>query len=284
MTGSKQADSFLIQILLLFILLNLNQQLNNSKNMHTQNKISVVIITGNEENNIKDCLQSVKWAAEIIVVDSESTDATVKIAKEFTDKVIIHKWEGYAKQKSFAISMANNEWILSLDSDERVTMELAEEILNYDLQNSKYDAFKIRRENYFIGKKISYCGWEKDFQLRLFRKSKTKLNNKLVHEGFIVDGQIGTLKNVIQHYSYKNFNDGFLKINEYSSLEAQEKRERKVSSFRTILIPLLGFYQYYIARKGFKDGKHGLMISLMHAMTKLQVQMKIWEIQQKKQE
>lgn len=250
--------------------------------MHVQNKISAVIITGNEENNIKDCLKSAQWADEIIVVDSESTDATVKIAKEFTDKVFIHKWEGYAKQKSFAISKANNEWILSLDADERVTKSLANEIENYDLQNSKYDAFKIRRENYFIGKKISYCGWGKDFQLRLFRKSKTKLNNKLVHEGFIVDGQIGALKNVVQHYSYKNFNDGFLKINEYSSLEALEKYKRKkVSTLRILFYPVLAFLQHYFIRKGIKDGKHGLMVSLMHAVTKLQVQMKIWEIQYK---
>jgi len=250
--------------------------------MHTQNKISVVIITGNEENNIKDCLESVKWADEIIVIDSESTDNTVNIARKFTNNIYIHKWQGYSAQKTLALGYSTNDWILSLDADERVTKSLADEIENYDLQNSKYDAFKMRRENYFIGKKIDYCGWGNDFQLRLFRKSKTKLNNKLVHEGFIVDGQIGILKNVILHYSYKNFSDGFLKINEYSSLEAQEKRERKASSLRTIIIPLVGFFQHYIARKGFKDGKHGLMISLMHAMTKLQVQMKIWEIQQKK--
>lgn len=282
MSGCNQTDSFLIQILLLFILLNLCLQLNKSENMHTQNKISVIIITGNEENNIKDCLESVKWADEIIVVDSESTDNTVNIAREFTNKVYVHKWLGYSAQKTLALEYSTNEWILSLDADERVTKSLANEIETFDLQNSSFDAFKIRRENYFIGKKITYCGWGKDFQLRLFRKSKTKLNKKLVHEGFIVDGQVGSLKNVIEHYSYTNFSDGFLKINEYSSLEAQEKRERKVSSFRTILIPVLGFYQYYFARRGFKDGKHGLMISLMHAMTKLQVQMKIWEIQQKK--
>ena len=99
--------------------------------MHTQNKISAVIITGNEENNIKDCLKSVQWADEIIVVDSESTDQTVQIAKEFTDKVFIKKWQGYSAQKSYAISLAKNEWILSLDADERVTEKLANEILDY---------------------------------------------------------------------------------------------------------------------------------------------------------
>jgi len=247
--------------------------------MNTQNKISVVIITGNEENNIKDCLKSVQWADEIIVVDSESADSTVQIAKEFTDKVIIHKWEGYAKQKSYAISLAVNEWVLSLDADERVTKELAEEILYYDLFKTNYVAFKIHRENYFIGMKINNCGWGNDYQLRLFRKSKTRLNERLVHEGFIVDGKVTLLNNSILHYSYNNLKDGFDKINIYSSLEAEEKHSRKkVSTLSIVLYPILAFLQHYFLRKGIGDGKHGLMISLMHAVTKLQVQMKIWEI------
>ena len=251
--------------------------------MHTQNKISVVIITGNEENNIRDCLKSVLWADEIIVVDSESTDDTVNIAKEFTNKVYIHEWQGYSAQKTLAIGYAQNDWILSLDADERVTKNIADEILNYDFKNSIYDAFKMRRENYFLGKKINYCGWGDDYQLRLFRKSKTKLNTRLVHEGFIVDGQVSQLKNSILHYSYINLKDGLKKINEYSTLEAEEKHARKkISTFRVILYPVVAFLQHYFVRKGIKDGKHGLMISMMHAITKLQVQMKIWEIQNQK--
>lgn len=251
--------------------------------MHTQNKISAVIITGNEENNIKDCLNSVRWADEIIIVDSESRDRTVQIAKEFTDKVFIQKWQGYASQKSYAISLANNEWILSLDADERVSEALADEILHCDLEISKFNAFRIKRENYFIEKKINYCGWGNDYQLRLFRKSKTKLNERLVHEGFIVDGEVSKLNNAIIHYSYTNLKDGISKINEYSTLEALEKSARKkVSTLTIIFYPCIAFLQHYFIRKGIKDGKHGLMISLMHAITKLQVQMKIWEIQNKK--
>lgn len=251
--------------------------------MHTQNKISVVIITGNEENNIKDCLQSVTWANEIIVVDSESSDNTVKIARDFTDKIFIQKWLGYAKQKSYAISLASNEWILSLDADERVTKQLADEILNYNFEEAGFSGFKVKRENYFIDKKINECGWGNDYQLRLFRKSKTKLSDRLVHEGFIVDGKISNLKSSILHYSYRNLKDGFEKINVYSSLEAEEKHGRKrVTTFRIVFLPVVAFLQHYFIRKGIKDGKHGLMISLMHAITKLLVQMKIWEINQKK--
>lgn len=248
-----------------------------------QNKISVIIITGNEEKNIRDCLYSVKWADEIIVVDSESSDKTVEIAKEFTAKVFVHKWEGYAAQKAYALNLALNEWVLSIDADERVTNELAEELLNMNLNNVSIDAFKIHRENYFLGKKIKHCGWGNDYQLRLFRKSKTRLTDRLVHEGFVVEGNVSILKNSMLHYSYETLKEGFAKINEYSSLEANEKYKRKkVSGITIFLYPLVGFIQHFVFRKGFLDGTHGLLISLMHAMTKLQVQMKMWELQKRK--
>jgi glycosyltransferase involved in cell wall biosynthesis len=245
--------------------------------MKNKNKISVTIITGNEATNIRKCLESVKWADEIIVVDSESKDNTSEIAKEFTDKVIVRKWEGYAAQKKYAMNLASNEWVLSLDADERVTTELAEEIMTTNLYN--FDGYRIKRENYFIGKKITGCGWGNDYQIRLFRKQMTKLSDRLVHEGFIVDGSLGTLNNVITHYSYQNLKDGFHKINEYSTLEANEKAEKKkITGLRVVFYPVWAFLQHYFIRKGFRDGKHGLMVSLMHAMTKLQVYMKIWEI------
>lgn len=247
------------------------------------NRISVFIITKNESKNIRDCLNSVKWADEIIVVDSESKDNTVEIAKKFTDKVFIHKWEGYAAQKSYTLSLARNEWVLSIDADERITPELSREILTMNLDNLNVSGYKIHRENYFLGKKIKHCGWGNDYQLRLFRKSKTRLTDRLVHEGFVVDGNISTLKNSMTHYSYENLKEGFAKINEYTSLEANEKYKRKnVSGFSTLIYPIIGFIQHYFFRKGFLDGTRGLLISLMHAMTKLQVQMKMWELQRRK--
>ncbi|MGQ9644105.1 MAG: glycosyltransferase family 2 protein, partial [Ignavibacterium sp.] len=137
------------------------------------NKISVIIITKNEVRNIGDCLESVKWADEIIVVDSGSEDETISIAKRFTDKVLINEWKSFAHQKSFAMNQAVNEWILSIDADERVSDKLKEEILNSEL--NQFDGYRIKRENYFLGKLIRGCGWGNDYQLRLFRKSKTKL-------------------------------------------------------------------------------------------------------------
>jgi glycosyltransferase involved in cell wall biosynthesis len=248
--------------------------------MHTQNKISVVIITGNEENNIKDCLKSAQWADEIIVVDSESTDATIKFAKEFTDKVFVNNWQGYSVQKTYALTLAKNDWILSLDADERVSENLAREILGTNLGN--FNGYYIKRDNYFLGKLIRGSGWGNDMQLRLFKKSETKLSERMVHEKFIVNGTISKLKNSFSHYSYNNLTDAFSKINKYSALEATEKARKKSVNFFTILLsPPFYFLHHFIIRKGFLDGIYGIIISYLHMMTKLQVQLKIWEIKKR---
>jgi glycosyltransferase involved in cell wall biosynthesis len=245
--------------------------------MHTQNKISAVIITGNEENNIKDCLKSVQWADEIIVIDSESTDTTVKIAKEFTDKVFIHQWQGYSAQKTYALTLAKNEWILSLDADERVSEELAKEILNSDL--AQHNGYFLKRDNFFLGKLIRGCGWGNDMQLRLFKKSEAKLSDRMVHEKFLVNGSISELKYSFSHYSYSNLKDAFIKINNYSTLEATEKVDKKTVNLFTLLVSSpINFFHHLIIRRGFLDGMCGVLISYMHMITKLQVQLKILEI------
>jgi glycosyltransferase involved in cell wall biosynthesis len=241
------------------------------------NKISVIIITKNESQNIKYCLESVIWADEIIVVDSGSNDNTVDIAKKYTYKVIYNEWKGYANQKLFALQQANNEWVLSLDADERVTESLKNEILKLDENNA--DGYFIKRDNYFLGRLIRGCGWGNDYQLRLFRKSRTSLTNRLVHEGFVVDGVKKKLQNPIKHYSYRNFKEAFDKINYYSTLEAIEKQNKKnVNTFTLLLTPVIAFLQPFILRKGYIDGIYGAMVSLLNAYTKLQVQMKIWEL------
>jgi len=144
--------------------------------------ISAVIITRNEELNITDCLKSISWVDEIILVDAESTDKTVELAKYFTSKVFIHRWEGFAKQKEFAVSQASNEWILNVDADERISPFLKEEITS--LIDKDIDGYYLRRENYFLKKHIKSCGWDNDYQLRLMRKSKTlckSLKKDIVH-------------------------------------------------------------------------------------------------------
>lgn len=246
-------------------------------------KISAIIITCNEENNILDCLESVKWCDEIIVVDSGSKDKTVEIAEKFTGKIFIKKWEGFAEQKSFALEQASNEWVVSIDADERVSDKLKNEIEKLLEAESRFDGYKIPRENYFLNKAIKTCGWYPDYQLRLFRKSKTKLTGRKVHEGFIVEGKVGKLNNVLFHYTHQRISETISKINNYSTLEAEEKFDKKRAKPSQILThPIAAFLNHFISRKGYRDGVHGLMISLIHAMTNMLTYMKLWEMQNSK--
>jgi glycosyltransferase involved in cell wall biosynthesis len=246
------------------------------------NKISVIVITKNEEKNISECLKSIEWADELIVVDSESTDRTVEIAKQFTDKVFIRKWEGYVLQKKYALSLAKNEWVLSLDADERITPQLKDEILN--LSSSNFSGFKIKRKNFLIKKEITSCGWEKDYQLRLLKKDKASFSDRLVHEKFIVEGDVSTLKNPMLHYTFSSFNDYLNKINNYTSLKAQElfKKKKRIGGWTIFSHTISAFFAFFIFRKGFKDGVYGLIISLLHSVSTMMNYIKLWELQNKK--
>lgn len=243
-------------------------------------KLSVVIIAGNEEKNIKDCLESVKWADEIIVVDSESSDRTRDIASGYTQKVLVKKWEGFVPAREYSVKMASNDWILSLDADERISDELKVEIREYLKNGLDKPGYRIPRRNYFLNKVIRSCSWYPDYQLRLFNKNYAKLTDRKVHEGFEVSGEVGYLKNDIIHFTHQNITDTIKKINDYSYLQAFEKAKgKKVSAKNLILNPAAAFLNHFIGRKGFKDGIYGMMVSLIHMMTNLLTYMKTWELQ-----
>ena len=244
-------------------------------------KISVIIITKNEESQIEDCLKSVSWADEIIVVDSESTDRTIDISKKYTNKIYIRKWEGYAPQKSYALSLAGNEWVLSLDADERITDNLKNEIMQNDF--SRFDGYRILRENYFLDKLIISCGWGTDSQLRLFKRDKTTLTDRLVHEGFTVNGKIGILKHPMTHFTYNSMEKAITKINHDSSLQAIEMCEKKgkVTGIKIIAHGIAAFYKSFIGLKGYKDGVYGFCIAFIDSLTNFLTYIKIWEIQNK---
>jgi (heptosyl)LPS beta-1,4-glucosyltransferase len=246
------------------------------------NKISVIIITKDEEKNISDCLKSVEWADEIILVDAESSDKTIELAKVFTNKIFIRKWEGYVPQKKYALSLASNEWVLSVDADERITPELKNEILNISSGDS--DSYKIRRKNFLLNKEITSCGWGNDYQLRLFKKEKTDLTDRLVHEGFTVDGKVGKLENPMLHYTFSSFTDYFNKINYYTSLKAEElfKQKRKVNGWTIFSHTVSAFFLFFINKRGFKDGVRGLIISLLHSVSTMLNYIKLWELQNRK--
>jgi len=245
--------------------------------------ISVIIITKNEEKNLRRCLESIRWADEIIVVDAFSSDGTVAIAKEFSSKIFEKEWEGFAKQKAFALDQATNKWVLSLDADEQISVELKEEILS--LPEEEVSGYEILRENYFLKKKITTCGWDKDFQLRLFKKDKTKVTlNKLVHEGFLVEGKIAQLTFPMYHFTTASIEKMIGKINYYSSLHAVEHYpgKKKITGLSILLHGVSAFLRPYISLKGYKDGMHGLLISFLNGLTTILNYAKLWELQKNK--
>lgn len=245
--------------------------------------ISVNIICRNEEKNIEDCLKSVLWADEIIVVDAESADRTLEIAKKYTDKVFVNKWEGFVKQRTFALEKSKGDWVLALDADERCSSGLKEEIVSFVASNNhNIKGFKLPRQNYFLGKWIKYGGWYPGYQLRFFKRSNVKVSDRLVHEGYEVDGDIGVMKNDIIHYTVQSVFDFMNRVNGYSNLQAEEKSKNGNIGFLDIFIqPLKSFVVQYIFKGGFRDGLHGLMVYNFDAITRMLTYMKIWEKQNK---
>ena len=244
-------------------------------------KLSVIIITYNEEENIKDCLESVNWSNEIVIVDSFSSDKTVEIARKFTPKVFQNKWTNFSEQKNLALEKTNNEWVLNIDADERATLELKEEILT--ILNSEFQSFNgyyIPRRNHYLGKWIRHCGWYPDYKLRLFRKGKGKFNRRLIHESVVVEGRTGYLKSCLNHYSYKNLSDHLSRINKFSSLAAEEMfgDGKRAKVFDLLFRPLIRFVKMYLINRGYLDGIYGLIVSVMGSFYVFAKYLKLWEL------
>lgn len=245
-------------------------------------KISVAIITLNEEKNIRRTLESVKWADEIVIVDSGSDDRTAEIGREYTDKVFHQKWLGYAGQKNFAIDKTTGDWVLSLDADEPIEPALAEEIRAVTGSANTCDGYRIPRKTFFLGKWMMHGGWYPDLNLRLFRKGKGRFEERVVHESIKVQGPVGVLRNAIEHYTYPDLTSYIATMNKYSSLAVDIMEQQGLAATRTswlsiIVRPLFTFLHKYIFRLGFLDGKHGLVLNLFHAWYVFAKYAKAWE-------
>lgn len=227
---------------------------------------SVIIITKNEAANIEDCLKSVAWADEIIVVDSGSTDKTVELSRLYTDKVIVTDWPGYGAQKQRALEMATGDWVLSIDADERVTPELQQEILT-TLPNSAYDAFEIPFLSEYCGKVIRFGDWWNDRQVVLFKRDCARFSASLVHERVDIQGRIGKLKRPIYHLAFKDLQMVLRKMNDYSSWSAQQKQSngKKGSLCKALSHGIWAFIRGYVLRLGFLDGKEGFLLAISNA-------------------
>jgi glycosyltransferase involved in cell wall biosynthesis len=244
-------------------------------------KISSVLICKYEENNIEACLESVQWVDEIIVIDAESTDKTAELAKKFTDKVFIRKWEGFSSQRKFGLEQCNGEWIFPIDADERCTEELKKEILEkINSADLKQNGFKIPRKSFYKNHWVKHCGWYPGYQLRLFKKTKANVTDRLVHESYAVNGETGLLKNDLLHYTITSAKNYIEKINHYTSLQASEKNKRgKVGFIKLLFRPFWAFFFMYIIKAGFLDGTAGLIVSYFNFITNILIYTKIWEMQ-----
>lgn len=231
--------------------------------------LSVIIITQDEQDNIHDCLESVKWAQEIVVVDSGSADETENICREYTDRFYTKDWPGFGVQKQRALELTNCDWVLSLDADERVTPELQIEIIAAIEVDSEVYGYMIPRLSHYLGKGIRHAGWYPDYTLRLVKKDKSHFSNDIVHEKLIVDGKVGRLNNHFMHFPYKDIAHHLQKINQYSSLSAQKMLEsgKTVSWSMVFVKAFFGFFRAYILRKGFIDGWQGLVVSISTALS-----------------
>lgn len=246
-------------------------------------KLSVIITTHNESHNIRGVLESVAWAAEIMIVDSFSTDDTVQIAKEYTDFVVQREYTGPADQKNWAIPQVRHQWILLLDADERVTPALKAEIKTWLLQDEiPYDAFWIGRQNYFMGKKVRYSGWQGDAVVRFFRRDVCRYNDKQVHEEIITEGiRVSRLKAKMVHYTFKTTRHFLDKMHRYADWSAQDHLHKtpKVTYYHLFLKPLFRFFKHFFFQKGFLDGKVGFIISVIMAWGVFLRYVKIKEVQ-----
>ena len=226
--------------------------------------LSVVVLTKNEEKNIKDCLESVYgWAEEIIIVDDESSDKTIEIARQYAVKIINRKMDIEGRQRNFAYAQAKNQWVLSLDADERATEELKQEINSALGPETKYNGFTIPRCNYIGDYWVRYGGWYPSPQLKLFRKDKFRYEEAAVHPRAFMDDPCGHLKSDIIHYSYKNIEDFLNKLNNQTTREAQKWfiQNKPMRLGRFIWRTYDRFMRTYFTRKAFMDGYIGFVVA-----------------------
>lgn len=229
--------------------------------------ISAVIITFNEEKRLEPALKSLDGvASEIIVVDSFSSDGTLKIAKKYTDRVFQRKWVNFADQKNYANSLASYPWILSLDADERLSPELREEILRIKEKEPDYPGFSMPRRVFYLGKWINHSGWYPDRKIRLFRKDKARWEGEFVHEALVIDGKIQKLSGDIHHFTYQNISDHIDRINKFSDLGAQKLyvQRKRCRWYHLVFLPIFRFVKSYFFKAGFLDGFAGFVISALN--------------------
>jgi len=244
--------------------------------------LSAILITKNESLNLEDCLASLQGLAdEIVIVDSNSQDNTLEIAKHYG--AIISQpadWPGFGPQKNRALALATKEWVLSIDADERLTTALIEEIKTRLANPGSTTCFSIPRSSFYCGRFMKHSGWYPDYVDRLFKRGTAEFSDHLVHERLIPHGPIEKLKQPLIHYSYRNFEQVLKKVNSYSSAGAQQAfKAGKTASLSSALgHGFWAFFRTYVLKRGFLDGAHGLALALSNGQTSYYKYLKLWHL------
>ncbi|MEX2663276.1 MAG: glycosyltransferase family 2 protein [Vicinamibacterales bacterium] len=245
-------------------------------------KLTVTVITYNEAAHIQDALDSVAWADEVLVVDSGSTDGTADLARARGARVVVREWPGYSAQKNFAAGAATHEWILSVDADERVTPELAAEVLALLAKGPDAGGYRVQRVSYYLGRWIRSTDWYPDYQLRLYNRRAGEWNGLRIHESFrLHQGTPSTLRGELQHFAYRDIAHHLQKIDAYTTLVADQAHEqgRRTHPLAMALHAWFAFVRNYILRGGFRDGAPGLIISMLNSYYVFLKLAKLWERQ-----
>lgn len=254
-------------------------------NREHKRKITGIVPAFNEEQNLRECLESLSWVDELIVVDSFSTDSTADIAREFTDNVLQHEYKYSTAQKNWVIPRAAHEWIILLDADERCTPELRDEIESVlsDEKDPEHGAYWIYRRNFFLGKEIKHCRWNKDKVIRLFKRDDYRYEDLEVHGEIQPQDNIGILKSRIVHCSYRTVDDYLLKLCRYTPWGAQKNRRQGIRGtfFHILFRPAWEFFRRYILYLGILDGLHGLILCLTSSASVMFRFIKLWELDRK---
>ncbi len=241
-------------------------------------KITAIIPTLNEEDNIVKAIESVQFADEIIVIDSYSTDKTIELAKNYEVRILQRKFDDFSTQKNYAIDKATHQWIYILDADERVSAALENEILEAVKNPKDYVGYYVKRIFYFMGKKVKFSGHRRDRVVRLFLKEHCRYNGNLVHEVIKAKGKLGVFDSKIDHYSYKNFDHYLDKLNKYAWLQAVQFNEKTgtLTPFHFVIKPSWRFLKHCIIQGGFRDGLVGLVLSYTHSYSVFMRYVKMW--------
>lgn len=241
--------------------------------------LSVIITTFNEEVNIADCIESVRWADEILVVDSFSRDRTVEIAQGYPVQVLQREYFGSAAQKNWALDRVSHEWVLIVDADERVPPALQDEIGRVLSDPARADGYWIARANHFLGRPVRSAGWQRDKVLRLFDRTKGSYEPLHVHAEVRIQGRVGRLRERLVHHTYRDLDQYFVKFARYTRWSADDLKARgiRASASRLLLRPWLRFARMYLLEGGFREGRRGIVLCMLAAFSVFTKYARRWE-------